>query len=85
MYNIIDSCVTAVLKIYPNPNNTGSLNIENAANGIVSIYNIIGQKVMTHNIDEAKGSVNISALEKGLYILMLQSNGAKQNTKLIIE
>jgi len=47
------------LKIYPNPNNSGTLNVENAASGVVSIYNTIGQKVMTHNMDEAKGSVNI--------------------------
>ncbi len=73
------------LKIYPNPNNSGTLNIENAANGIVSIYNTMGQKVMTQNMDEAKGSVNISPLDKGLYIVILKSNGAKQNTKLIVE
>ena len=73
------------IKIYPNPNNTGTLNIENAASGVVSIYNTIGQKVMTHNMDEAKGSINISALEKGLYIVILQSNGVKQTTKLIVE
>jgi len=83
--NSIKTIAKAALKIYPNPNNTGTLNIENAANGVVSIYNTIGQKVMTHNMDETKSSVNISELEKGLYIVILQINGEKLTTKLIVE
>jgi len=77
--------VQSQIQVYPNPNNTGTLNIENAASGVLTIYNTIGQKVMTHNMAEAKGSVNISTLEKGLYIVILQSNSAKQTAKLIVE
>ncbi len=72
-------------KIYPNPNSTGVLNIDNTAHGVVSIYNTIGQKMLTQNMDASNTTINISAMQKGIYLVIFQSNGAQQTTKLIVE
>lgn len=83
--NSLKNINKASLKVYPNPNSSGVLNIENAANGVLSIYNTMGQKVITQNIDETNSSIDISKMTKGIYIVILESNGTKLNTKLIVE
>jgi hypothetical protein len=60
------------------------LNIENT-NGIISIFNILGQNMLTQQIDETNKTIDISAIQKGLYIVILESNEAKQTSKLVIE
>lgn len=65
--------------IYPNPA-TDILTIENLAiikNGSITIVNIQGQLIMQQYINQEKTNIDISNLEKGVYILKISNaNGA---------
>lgn len=64
--NVIDA------KIYPNPVND-RLNI--IADGVnnVSIYNVMGQKVLENNVEADMLSLDVSGLKNGLYMLEVSS------------
>jgi hypothetical protein len=71
---------------YPNPVTNGKLYISsaNSSEKQVSIYSILGQKVLdarAHNNSE----INVSPLAKGTYILKISENGVSDTKKLIIE
>lgn len=70
--------------IYPNPNRTGKLNIENSENATVKIFNTLGKLVMEVTQIE-NNAIDISELSKGLYIVVLQNGNVKQSSKLIVE
>lgn len=81
---VLSKIKTEGLIIYPNPNNTGKLNIENAENVNVKIFNTVGQLVMEVTQIE-NNAIDISQLDKGLYIVVLQNGNVKQSSKLIVE
>ncbi len=78
------------LSIYPNPLYMGTkLHISgmNAANGVFSLYNLKGQKVMSHNFLGAELVLPGNRLAEGVYLYRVQSNdGSKINHtgKLVI-
>ena len=69
------------VKIYPNPSN-GLVNIEADNNAIVSIYDVTGRFISTHNI-EARGTLTLTQ-SVGLYIVKIESNGTTSTHKLVI-
>ena len=71
------------LKVYPNPATT-NVTIE-AYNTIerVSIFNILGQEVLSKNPKANSTSLDISNLQKGTYILRTTSEGKTETTKVL--
>jgi len=68
------------ISVYPNPA-TDVLNISNVSSKTkFEIFNIGGQLVNQGTTD---GKVNVSKLTKGVYILTVESNGEKSQTKFI--
>jgi len=73
------------VKIYPNPT-ADELNIEN-----YEVLNIKNMKIMTNlgatvlDLDATKGTFDISKLESGLYILMIETNDGKRYTETFIK
>jgi hypothetical protein len=70
------------LKIYPNPVNdvlhiSNKSSIEN-----VEIYNLAGQLLITKNNVKSK-EINVSSLQKGIYIVKIISNGIEKSYKII--
>ena len=68
---------------YPNParnilNVKANDNIEN-----IAIYNLLGQKVISQNINAFTSNINITSLTTGLYILKANINGKSGSYKLI--
>jgi len=68
---------------YPNParnilNVKANDNIEN-----ITIYNLLGQKVISQNINAFTSNINITSLTTGLYILKANINGKSGSYKLI--
>ncbi|MCH7784813.1 MAG: T9SS type A sorting domain-containing protein [Bacteroidetes bacterium] len=53
-------------------------NIEN-----IAIYNLLGQKVISQNINAFTSNINITSLTTGLYILKANINGKSGSYKLI--
>ncbi len=79
----ISENVIAGFKFYPNPV-TNELNLS-AKNTIdqVSIFNLIGQKVYSEKIDNTKSTINLSFLQKGMYVMTVTSEGNTASYKII--
>lgn len=73
------------LKIYPNPITEGKLFITTDSNlsKKVSIYNVLGKQLL--QVDNASGVVDVSTLNKGVYILKITEDGKTSTRKIIIE
>ena len=73
------------LKIYPNPVTSGILFIETTANAEknVVLYDILGKQVV--NTTTSTNEVNVSNLQKGLYIVKITEEGNTATRKLIIQ
>ncbi len=60
---------------YPNPT-TGVLNLRSVDNiEQVSLYNLLGQRVMDNTLDSTAAQVDISGLSSGTYIMKVTVNG----------
>lgn len=72
------------VSIYPNPaNDIIYLDTDNSQVQNVSIYDCTGKLILNKSIDN--NFVNISGLEKGIYILNLRGNEGDYTTKVIVE
>lgn len=90
----IDESSTGInnLLVYPNPAKdilNISFNAENEQNMKIELVNITGQILYSENInynmDIFKGTINISALPKGIYVLKITSNLGVASKKIVIE
>ena len=79
-------------RVYPNPA-TDVLNIEvnasQASDMNISVYNIMGQKVMNQNVNITTGlntrSINTSDLNSGIYFVTVKANGFENTMKFIVK
>lgn len=71
------------LLIYPNPAND-LVHISSASGDIknVSIYDLVGKKVLSVSTEQ---TVNVSALQAGVYIINVEQNGKTASRKLVIK
>ena len=69
--------------IYPNPSNTGSIRVTTAANQNknVQIFDMLGKKVIDKN---TTATVNISALQAGIYIVKVTENNVSATKRLVV-
>nr|WP_321453532.1 GLUG motif-containing protein [uncultured Carboxylicivirga sp.] len=72
----IDNVDTNNFKIFPNP--ASDIIYINGAKGLVTIYSITGKKILTHDLSNSN-SINLSNINKGIYIL----NADGKNVKFI--
>lgn len=72
------------LTIYPNPTNTGKINISSklSLEKKVEIFDVLGKKVF-ETITTTK-EINISTLNPGVYIVKIREAEASATRKLII-
>ncbi len=78
--NTTNNTLKSNIILYPNPT-TGLLNITNAENAIVNIYNMVGEVVATAtNVS----SMDISNLENGTYIVKVISNNSATTKKITL-
>ena len=71
------------LKVYPNPATTNVTIEANNTIERVSIFNILGQEVLSKNPKANSTSLDISNLQKGTYILRTTSEGKTETTKVL--
>ena len=83
---IHDAGVTALLKAYPNPA-TNVLTVETAeTEGSVVIYNIMGDKVSTIDLDGRNSiQVDVSALPSGIYLYGVRSSNGQSAMKKFVK
>jgi len=72
------------ISVYPNPSPNGIFRINGVyENLLISVYDIIGKKVYNDNLIDHK--INLSNLQKGIYLLKIQNNDQFIYEKIIIE
>ena len=69
--------------IYPNPT-TSILNIENAENSMIEIYDLLGRVVLSENNISLNKQLNVSSLSIGTYLIKISNNGQIKTDKFII-
>ncbi|HBF88540.1 MAG TPA: hypothetical protein DDX39_07855 [Bacteroidales bacterium] len=70
------------VNVYPNPS-TGIITISNAENTKITVYNILGEQILSANSLYNTKSLNLSTFENGTYIIQIEK-GNKLSTKKIV-
>jgi hypothetical protein len=71
------------IRIYPNPANN-LVNIDNAANSSVSIYNLLGEVVKSVRTTSNNTSIDVSNLAAGSYVVKVQGENSNYSHQLNI-
>ena len=82
-----DEFLMSNFALYPNPV-TSKINIsfpEGISNATFTIYSILGNKVLSTEISRSFNSVNMEALNSGMYIASINSNNKQISFKIIKE
>ena len=61
------------LKLYPNPT-ANVLNVEGEGMSSLEVYNMVGQRVMTMEVNGNKAQVNTESLNNGMYFIRIIAN-----------
>ena len=69
--------------IYPNPTNT-ILNIENAENSTIEVYDLLGRVVLFENNISTNNQLNVSNLPIGTYLIKITNNNKVITDKFIV-
>lgn len=78
----IDNQLNGVV-VYPNPAKS-VLNIENAENSTIVIYDLLGRVILTKNNISLYEQLNVSNLNIGTYLIKISNNGQVKTDKFII-
>lgn len=75
----------SVFNVYPNPTNTGYVNITSKTNEVITVkaFNILGKQVISQTL--TNNVLNVSKLQSGVYILQISQNGNLTTKKLVVK
>ena len=76
---------TTKFSIYPNPTNTGFVNISSATSDVISVkvYDMLGKQVKNETLTNS--TLNVSNLKSGIYLVKITQNEASSTKKLVIK
>tara|TARA_R110000787_G_scaffold96415_1_gene199717 strand:+ start:24403 stop:26097 length:1695 start_codon:yes stop_codon:yes gene_type:complete len=77
-----DNILNGVI-IYPNPASS-VLNIENAENSSIEIYDLLGRVILSENNISLNKQLNVSSFSTGTYLIKISNNGQVKTDKFII-
>jgi len=72
-------------KMYPNPVKHNFVYFSSTQNLDVIIYNVLGKQVLVDNITPNKDFINVSNLNKGIYLVKINSIQGVLTKKLIVQ
>jgi hypothetical protein len=79
----VTSFEASSVKVYPNPA-TNVLNIEaNQLVDEVAIFNMLGQQVLSKQVNSEMSSIDISGLSNGVYVLKSTANGVSVSSRFV--
>ncbi len=81
--NAVSTIEMNSLKVYPNPATT-NIYVENNTGATISIYNLVGEKVMEVTNADKNAVVNVSDLNAGTYIVKVIDNNTVKTAKVNI-
>ena len=73
------------IELYPNPNNSDRLNFTNPKPVVVSVYDTRGRNLILPQMIQANGSLDISGLKSGVYLLSVWVGDTRQTKRLIVQ
>lgn len=79
----IDNNTLAELRIFPNPANGNQVEITYNGSIALEIFDILGKKVKSKNLNTNQKIVDITTLKKGVYILKINTKNGTITKKLI--
>ena len=69
--------------MYPNPaNDVLTLSTQNTVN-TVEIFNVLGKKVITMQVENTSAEINVSNLNAGIYLIRYQINNSTSTKKFV--
>ena len=72
------------IKIYPNPS-SGIFTIETNSNSLISVYDMIGNKISEIISSDNKTQLDLSENKKGMYLIKIQNRDEQNIQKVIIQ
>lgn len=79
----VDEVLAGEVGIYPNPT-TGVFTIETANITNVDVYNLIGQKVMSAEMNADKANIDMTGFDTGIYMVKVTAGGVEITRKLSV-
>jgi endonuclease I len=71
------------INLYPNPIEGNILNITTNKSLKVEIYNVLGKKIITTEVDAIKNKIDVGFLYSGVYLIKLSSDSGSVTKKII--
>lgn len=75
----------AIISMYPNPAINGLKISADGTIGMAYIYNVLGKKVMSVNVNKTQDDIDISNLTSGVYLIKFTVDGRVGTSKFIKE
>jgi len=75
--------VTDTIKMYPNPTKGNTVTIDCNENVFVEVYDVLGKKIKTQKITLNQKKLDVSSLNKGVYLVKLNTSKGSVTKKLI--
>ena len=73
------------VSVYPNPaNNTVTVQLANAAPAKVEIINLVGQTVISQNASTEEVKMDVSNINRGVYMVRIAQEGKVYTSKLVV-
>jgi hypothetical protein len=71
---------------YPNPitNSTFTITSKSSSKKTITIFNVLGKKVLSSSFSGVKSTIDVSAISAGIYILKVTEEGKTATKKLVI-
>ncbi|MEN8703404.1 MAG: T9SS type A sorting domain-containing protein [Polaribacter sp.] len=80
----VNTNVLEGVSVYPNPVSE-SLNINTLEGGKITLYNILGAKILSETTAKKNHTINTSVIESGIYLLNVVSDGKSFTQKIIVK
>ncbi len=78
--------LSANIEMFPNPaNDVLTLNADQVLDASIEVFNVAGKLVLTDNIQGTSKTINVSNLEKGMYMIKITNNEGSSIQRLIVE
>lgn len=79
----VDNTLLDTFKIFPNPVHGNTMHISTTKTLKISIYNLIGKKILESTLDQGNDTVDVSSLKNGVYIINLKTDTETVTKKFI--
>ena len=83
--NVTEVAQAQTVSVYPNPSNTGVLNVLVSTNATVELLDMNGKLVISQNVNaNVKQEINVDNLANGVYTIRIQNNEFLSTSKVVI-